>query len=96
MQTWTEKELLVILEEHLPQDLTPEQMEAINSAAQNSPKLREAILESLGFEDALAASYAPETRDVSELNRRCQDRTQQQRRGRWRSLARSVLAIALG
>ncbi len=95
MQTWKEEELLVILEEHLPQDLTPEQIEAINSASQNSPKLREAILESLGFEDALAASYAPEPLDVSELIRRCQDWARQQRRGRWSSFARSVLAIVI-
>jgi len=89
----TEEELLAILEEHLPEDLTAEQVEALHAGVQGSLRLREAILESLGLEHAVAASYAPEPLDVGELIRRYRDRARQQRRARWRSVAWFVLAI---
>ncbi len=89
----TEEEFLAVLEEHLPEDLTAEQIDALHAAVQGSRRLREAILESIGFEEAVAASYAPEPLEVGELIRRYRDRARQQRRGRWRSVAWSVLAI---
>ncbi len=73
----TEEELLAVLEEHLPEDLTVEQIEALRAAMQGSQRLREAILEALGLEHAVADSYAPEPLDAGELIRRYQDLARQ-------------------
>lgn len=79
-----EDELLALLQEKLPQELTQREVGALRVALKTMPAIREALVESLVVEHGVAARFAPELQDIESLFRRVAEERGARQRRRWR------------
>jgi len=87
-----EDELIELLQSHLPEDLTAEQIAELRRAMKDSPRLRDALLEELSLEQSLSVKYAPTVEHVSEIVSRIAHQVAGRRRMRWMT---AILCVAL-
>jgi len=76
-------ELIELIQTHLPEELTPEQIEDIRAKMADSPELQEALLEELSIEQGLATQHAPAPKDYGEVIARIEALSVQRTRRHW-------------
>jgi|GEM_PF-5871869 len=90
----TEQDLIALVQERLPEELTEAQIQELRSAMRTSPAVREALLHEVQLEQALAGQFAPPPGDFQMLMQRLQGRIDQD--GRGRSWLKGLPFLALG
>ena len=78
-----ETDLIELIQTHLPQELTPEQIAEIRAKMADSPELQEALLEELSMEQGLAMQYAPPVADFEEVISRIEALAASRQRKHW-------------
>ena len=85
-------ELIELIQTHLPEELTPEQIAEIRANLADSPKLQEALLAELSMEQSLATKYAPPA-NFEEVIARIGNLAATRQRNHWLIWAVSALAV---
>jgi len=92
-------ELIELIQTHLPEELTPEQIAEIRANLADSPELQEALLAELSMEQSLATKYAPPPANFEEVIARIQNLAVTRERKHWLTWIAVVLfvvAVAAG
>ena len=78
-----ETDLIELIQTHLPEELTDEQIAEIRAKMADSPELQEALLEELLLEQGLAMQYAPPVTDFDEVISRIEALAASRKRKHW-------------
>ena len=92
-------ELIELIQTHLPEELTPEQIAEIRANLADSPELQEALLAELSMEQSLATKYAPPPANFEEVIARIRNLAVTRERKNWLTWVAAVLfvvAVAAG
>ncbi len=80
---WTDAELIEMLQEQLPQELSPAQIDALRAGIRRNTDLRQALLDELKIETGVAMHLAPEPQQPDAFIERLEQLVAAKRRGRW-------------
>ncbi len=81
--TEAERELIEVLQNELPQDLTVDQIKRLREAMRYSDDVRQALLEEIRLEQGLATRYAPEFENSDEFADRIEQIANARSRMKW-------------
>ncbi|MDP6544695.1 MAG: PQQ-binding-like beta-propeller repeat protein [Phycisphaerae bacterium] len=86
-------ELIELIQTHLPEELTPEQIAEIRANLADSPELQDALLAELSMEQSLATKYAPPPTNYEEVIARIGTLAATRERKHWLMWAMAALAV---
>lgn len=82
-QGMSDSELVELLQNTLPQDLTPAQIETLRKAIRSSPGVREALMDELRLETGLASRLAPDHMGAEEFVEKIANLAAERSRTKW-------------
>ena len=82
-QGMSDTELIEMLQNTLPQDLTPAQIETLRKAIRSSPGVREALMDELRLETGLASRLAPDHMGAEEFVEKIANLAAERSRTKW-------------
>ncbi len=92
-QGMSDNELVELLQNTLPQDLTAQQIEKLRQAIRSSPGVREALLEELALETGLASRLAPDHMGAEEFVEKICNLSAERSRTKWIWLSMMFLLV---
>jgi outer membrane protein assembly factor BamB len=93
-QGMSDNELIELLGNTLPQDLSPAQIETLRKAIRSSPAVREALMEELRLETGLATRLAPDQVGAEEFIDKITNRAAERSRTKWIWLSAIFILVA--
>ncbi len=82
-QGMSDNELVELLQNTLPQDLTPQQIATLRQAIRSNPQVREALLDELRLETGLASRLAPDHMGAEEFVEKIANLAAERSRTKW-------------
>jgi len=80
---WTDAELIDLLQEQLPHELSMQQIDALRRQMRRSPQVREALLAELRLEHGVATHLAPRLDEPDDFVQRIEAMARSRSRSRW-------------